>query len=515
MGEATPSLLKRFDSITGANFDDLFGAEEQAALAQLMDTDRPAYEKLLTGWRTNIEKTRVTKLDRAVAKTLKKVEDAYEAKKREERKAAKGADGQFVYNEQGKIEASAPNIRIALDRIGIVVTFNEFSGLTYVEGWKYMAPEPMSDYVLDDLWVAVDDEFGFRPTKEQFATVIGQMGRVNTFHPVRDYLNSLKWDGKPRLATWLTDYMGVEDTELNRVFARLFLKAAVTRIFRPGYKFDQMLMLKGEQGIMKSTAIQALAGGPEWFSDSMPLNATDQKTIEATRGKWLMEISDLKGNSKAEVEDTKAMLSTQVDRARMAYARMAIEVKRQFVILGTSNVDNPLSDLTGNRRYWIVVCHPVKGLSTCDIQGLKEVRDQLWAEAKWEYDFDGENPQIDLPEEYWPAAVAMQSANTKANELEAALSHHLGVMEGEVSAEALWTVLGVAITGRQREATAFGAAMKNLGWVKAQKRVGDKRPWVYQKGDAPYRPIDIVTNAHGHTLGYVEQAALEGPSSDW
>lgn len=518
MGKSTDNLVAEIEHIRKENFEEVYASEFIQTLAQLKHTDRPVFEKRIKQWRDDgVRAISITKLERTVEAELKRVLKANEVKKLTAPVPEdEDEDSDFTYNDKGQVARRARNIRLALNKLGVRLSFNEFNGLVYVEGWKGRAEQQViDDAVLDDLWVAVDDNYNFQPSKEQFGTVLGQAARLNRFHPVRDYLGGLKWDKKPRLSTWLIDYMGAEDTPFNRCVARLFLKAAIKRVMEPGCKFDEMLLLQGPQGLMKSTAIQVLAVDPLWFSDSMPMGASEQKTIEASRGKWLVEISDLKGNNRVEVEEVKAMLSTQVDRARMAYARLPIDVPRQFVIFGTTNVDNPLADLTGNRRYWIVICMPVKD-GTCDIEGLTAMRDQLWAEAIEDLAFD---PDVRLPKALWPAAVDIQNKATKTNLYEESLSDHLDGLTGFVTSDALWEVLNVPTIARQRESTMFGAGMKALGWHKKQRMVEGKRFWGYLKGlDSEARLIGVQRSESGRwTLGYTgaaqEQGALPAPDS--
>jgi len=198
------------------------------------------------------------------------------------------------------------------------------------------------------------------------------------FHPVRDYLNSVIWDGTPRLDTLLIDYLGAKDTELTRAMTRKHFTAAVARVMRPGVKYDYVLTLIGPEGIGKSSLIRTM-GRDEWFDDSLT-SIEGKDGMEQIRGKWLVEFGELTNYKKSTSEAYKAFISKQEDSYRPAYGRKTETYPRQCVFFATTNERAFLKGDTGNRRFWTVEC----GLEdpTKDVwSDLEENVDQLWAEA--------------------------------------------------------------------------------------------------------------------------------------
>ncbi len=200
------------------------------------------------------------------------------------------------------------------------------------------------------------------------------------YHPIREFIESLpEWDKVPRVDTLLVDYLGASDTAYVRAVTRKTLCAAISRVLRPGCKFDSMLVLNGPQGVGKSTLIAKLAG--EWFSDSLNLGDTKDKTAaEKLQGYWILEIGELAGLKKAEVETLRSFLSRQNDIYRAAFGKRATPHLRQCVFFGTTNAESGyLRDTTGNRRFW-----PVKTPGNGNKQSWNLTHEeilQIWAEA--------------------------------------------------------------------------------------------------------------------------------------
>lgn len=199
----------------------------------------------------------------------------------------------------------------------------------------------------------------------------------NRFHPVVDYLKSLKWDGNKRIDTLLIDYFGADDNIYTRAAIRKTLCAAVARVMEPGIKFDTALILVGPQGTYKSTFVRKL--GRQWFSDSF-LSVQGKESFEQIQGFWLIEIGELSALKKAEVETIKQYISKCEDSFRPAYGRTVETFKRQCVFFGTTNNKDFLRDPTGNRRFMPIDVH-VERVTKSVATDLDNELDQIWAEA--------------------------------------------------------------------------------------------------------------------------------------
>jgi putative DNA primase/helicase len=260
-----------------------------------------------------------------------------------------------------------------------VLAFDEFSNQVVkrkVPPFAGGEAGPWGD--VDDLRTAIwlSHHYRFNPDKRVVMGAVVAVANDRRFHPVRDYFARVKWDGKDRLPTWLHTYLGAEASEYTRAVGLKFMIGAVARVMRPGCKMDTVLILEGEQGRWKSTALATLAG--EWFGDT-PFTIGDKDAYLVIRGNIIYELAELDGFSRAESSRAKAFFSSPYDTFVPKYVAWATKVPRQCVFAGTVNHGTYLRDTTGNRRYW-----PVK-IERADIAALAAERDQLWAEAVHRY----------------------------------------------------------------------------------------------------------------------------------
>lgn len=398
--------------------------------------------------------------------------------------AAEADGGDFARDKDGKVYANHQgNVRLALRKVGAAVHHDVFADRMLIEGLPERGPN-LDDAALDRLWLAIDERFGFRPSLEFFTKVIMDEARSAAFHPVRDYLDGLQWDGVPRVDGWLSAYGGADDNAYTRAVGALVLVAAVRRVRRPGVKFDEMLVLESPQGTNKSSALRALAVRDEWFVDDLPLNAEGKVVIERLAGRWIAEAGELKGMRKGEVEHLKAFLSRQEDTARMSYARLPVIVPRQCVIVGTTNSERYLRDLTGNRRFWPV---RVEGF---DLDRLRADVDQLWAEAA-QREAAGESIRLDPA--LWAAAGEEQDARRVEDPFVITLSAAIGEQNGKISSAAVWGLLRIPAGQQTQDQNArVGDAMRELGFDRTKLRFGGQPEWAYVRGTPEERTQFIV-----------------------
>ena len=380
----------------------------------------------------------------------------------------------FATNDKGVIvERSQENIRRALTKMDISLSFDAFSlkPLITHQGKTHL----LEDAHINRVWLDTDTQFGFLPSKDFFLDVVQDAARQRTFHPVRDYLNTLKWDGIARLDNWLTTYGKAKDTPFNKAVAAIVLIAAVRRVRQPGCKFDELLVLISRiQGTDKSRAVQALCPYAVWFSDDLPLNVDAKQIIERTAGKWIIEAAELNGFGKRDIEHLKSMLSRGTDGpARLAYGRVSVEVPRQFILIGTTNATQFLKDTTGNRRFW-----PVE-VQQFDVAALTRDRDQLWAEATHR---EANKESIRLDSTLWAKAARQQENRQHDDPWEILLDGALNVeipayLKEQVrgndrfTLDVPWLILGIPAerqTEPQRDR--INAVMQHLGFEKKNMR---------------------------------------------
>jgi len=284
---------------------------------------------------------------------------------------------------QGQVKDTMANIAniIRYDPTFGNIVLNELTGMMDVNGsvpWKQIRPG-WGDADHANAKVYFEQVYGiWSPAKFKDA-LLAVVSSERLFHPIKDYFDTLSWDGVPRIDSVLIDYLGAEDNIYTRSVTRKTLIAAVTRIYKPGIKFDTVLVLNGPQGIGKSTLFAKLGG--KWFSDSLTVaDMKDKSAAEKLQGYWILELGELAGLRKLDVEIVKSFLTRTDDKFRQSYGTVVESHPRNNIIVGTTNSESGfLRDITGNRRFWPVRVH---GNSRLSVFGMtQQTIDQIWAEA--------------------------------------------------------------------------------------------------------------------------------------
>lgn len=303
---------------------------------------------------------------------------------------------QLDYTKQGKLRNTIDNVKIILEndiRLKDKFAYNEFNLRNTVKGKVPWNKDDKTRFWDDN------DESGLRHYLEKAyditraTQVINDASKLifnqNKFHPVRDYLKSLKWDGVPRVETLLIDYFGADDNLYVRQASRIFVCGAVARILNPGCQLDYVLTLVGKQGVRKGTFYRYMAKKDEWFTELATIKY--KEAIEETMGKWIVEMAEMAPTKKSEIEEMKAFITNKSKTIRMAYAHNPIDVPRQYVLAASTNESSFLKDTTGDRRYNPIdtdIAKATKYISkeTAEeslkiTEDLRDEVDQIYAEA--------------------------------------------------------------------------------------------------------------------------------------
>lgn len=310
-----------------------------------------------------------------------------------------GGDGwkaRLEFSKSGGLACSISNAVLILENDPALkgrLAHDEFTGADVVEGglpWDARASQ-WTDRDDANLRAWMESNYGMAG-REKIRDAVEAVLARHRFHPVRDYLSGLEWDRTPRLDGLVIDYLGAEDTELTRAMTRKHFTAAVARVFSPGCKYDYCLILTGPEGAGKSTLLAKMGG--KWFNDSVT-TMEGKEGMDQLRRAWIIELGELAGIRRSDVEGVKAFLSKQVDIYRAAYDRRAAERPRQCVFCGTTNEPLFLKGDTGNRRFWVIPVEPALRRRADWREALDRDRDQLWAEAVARY---REGEELYLPE---------------------------------------------------------------------------------------------------------------------
>ena len=396
------------------------------------------------------------------------------------------------------IAKSRANIKHALKHMGVSLYKNTFTNRYRVVGLTGLsaAGSPsddgsieMSDAVERRLWFRMQ-ALGFHPSFDYLRMALQDIAEEQARNPLQEYLKDVrakytaKFGNKPPekrpnlIERFFIKYGGVADTPLHRAFTRKWSLAAVRRAFKPGSKFDPMLIFESPEGWNKSAVLEALAT-TEWFDENLKLAMGPKEVQMQMEGKWIGEIAELVANSNKEVEAIKQFLSRTHDRADRKYDKWATDMPRHFVMAGTTNDASYLRSKTGNRRIW-----PMTLTKRINVEAVKAIRDLFWGEVAF-YEALGES--LVLPKELWDAAAEAQAAREQDDPVFEKLSDAVEllprVMDVIVPVDELWLVLGYQSGHANRASEAIrkriGQAMQRFGFTKDRRRVNGERQYVY------------------------------------
>jgi putative DNA primase/helicase len=377
----------------------------------------------------------------------------------------------LLYTKQGELNVCVMNVHDILMHMlpwQGVIAFDEFAQRTVK-----LKPPPYYGGTVGE-WEGTDDTrtamwlsrtWRFAASSGIVAEAIETLAKTNIIHPVRDWLRSRpKHDGIERAEMWLIDYCGVRDSPYVRKLSRYFLIGMIARVMKPGIKFDYCLVLEGEQGKGKSMLVRVLGG--EWHGDT-DLDLHNKDSMSALRGKWVYEFSEMGAVTRAEATKQKSFLSRQFDEFRPVYGRREICLARQVVFIGTTNEWEWNKDPTGGRRFWPVDC-----ADDINIEGLRQVREQLFAEALALYD---------AGERFWPTPEEQRTLfdpEQLRRELQESLIDALH--DWVWSQVAVFSVADAVMEGLNLKAdkltrdlqTRVGIALRKLGCERVEKRNG-------------------------------------------
>ncbi|CAK0750894.1 putative DNA primase/helicase [Gammaproteobacteria bacterium] len=410
---------------------------------------------------------------------------------------------QLKFGEDGKVRQTREMARLILthdENLAGLIRFNLLDYMPNIVGdlpWRKLGNETeWSDADEANLNHYLELNWNFTATKSiQDASLI--VVTHQAFHPVREYLQSLSWDGTPRLDRMLVSYLGAEDIPYTHAVTRKVMVAAVARVMTLGCKFDHVLTLYGKQGTGKSTLVDTLGG--QWATDSFA-TVSGKEAFESIQGVWFVEAPEMSSIRRAEAEAVKHFFTKRNDRYRSAYARYTKKCHRQCIFIASTNDPQMLVDPTGNRRFWIMPVKPPKHASVWQPE-LAANRDQLFAEAYFQWAM-GEN--LYLPPDLEAEAERLQREHTLDDGLSASIEEWL---KQPVPSD--WYSRNMY----QRQAFLNGAFEASS--MMLRDRVCAKEVWVEHMGGRPDQFNEVKARSINNSLrriGWVESATVRlGP----
>jgi predicted P-loop ATPase len=388
----------------------------------------------------------------------------------------------LILNDDGQIAANLANLILILREAPKwkgVLAYDEFNARVVIRKrppWGEEAREaPWSDHLesLTRVWFQKEK---ITPTAGDVGRGVQAAAKHNSFHPVREYFESVVWDGVPRLETWLLTYFHCEDSPYIRAIGPRYLISAVARIYQPGCKVDHLLILEGPQGKLKSEALRTLAIKDAWFTDRLSHVTSKDAALDIV-GVLFVEIAEMDALTRATSSAIKSFLTRRRDRFRPPYGRYQVSLPRQCVFAATINppVGGYLKDPTGARRFWPVTCH-----GAIDREGLERDRNQIWAEAVHRFKFDAkwwlETPELEA------LATAEQAKRFVVDAWEPPIREWLGARTDA----SIWEVLEHALgfpheSWTQTVQNRVAKILTHLGFAPWRPRTAKGREYRYRR----------------------------------
>lgn len=304
-------------------------------------------------------------------------------------------------------------------------------------------------------------EWGIDAKTSMIGEAVNAQAERRRIDPIRDYLEGLpRWDGIPRLDTWTIDHLGAADTTYTRAVSSRWMISAVARIYEPGCKVDCLPVFGGSQSPGKSSALRALCPDRAWFAEIRFTGTKDDE--QSLRGKWILEMGELSGIAKSEIERFKAFVTCEIDSYRPSYGRRFQDFPRRSVLAGTTNDDAYLRDVTGNRRIWPLDVGDVDRQGV--VAGIEANRDQLWAEARYRY-LAGEAWHVDTPE-LAALCASEQENHRRADPWEAQIARYLEGKDQTLISEVLSRVFSIEPKDHDMpRVDRVRLALRAIGWT--------------------------------------------------
>lgn len=405
--------------------------------------------------------------------------DLSEIKKSCAIKKNKYADGlRWDISDKGELKKTFSNTKNFLIQSGIADTirFNSFAFNIEMKGFLPWEKSQVSNKMYDEntsikVKEYLSDICRYDIDRKIINEAVMAIALDSSYHPVKEYLNSIEWDGIKRLDTWMIRLMGCEDSIYVREVSRKMICACVKRVFKPGCEFHNIVVFEGKQGVGKTSAVKILAG--DWYG-SVSIDINHKDVVACLNGVWINEIGEMAGMDKKDLNYLKKFITDPVDRVRMPYAQRPDFIPRQWILIGTINPEGSntyLKDRSGNRRFWPVEAFITK--KSLDFKALKDERDQLFAEAMQMLK-DGESLNLEHPDAIAEHNIKTSSRVQKDEVLEFKIRSFLDCSMRKFTMAELFLFLNVNDSTRSQRwlETNIGIVLKEMNCKKHRDEKG-------------------------------------------